>query len=160
MRTSPLEALLALNARYASCIDDDRLEDWPEFFTDDCVYRITTAENHEQGLPASVIYARSKGMLRDRVSALREASVYERQRYRHVVGVPLVDPPPAQDDAGVIDAVTPFIVLRIMRDGATAIFASGRYVDRIDPNGQVPRFVQRIVVCDSCSFDTLLALPL
>ena len=34
-----------LNARYVHAIDDDRLEDWPEFFTEKGRYRITTAEN-------------------------------------------------------------------------------------------------------------------
>ena len=36
-------AVQDLNARYAEAIDDDRLEEWPEFFRPDGRYQITTA---------------------------------------------------------------------------------------------------------------------
>ncbi|HVL59547.1 MAG TPA: aromatic-ring-hydroxylating dioxygenase subunit beta [Burkholderiaceae bacterium] len=156
MDANLLQRLMSLNASYARCIDDDRIETWPDFFADDCIYRITTAENYEQRLPASVIYARSKGMLRDRVSALREASVYERQRYRHIVGVPTID----EAAGGDVRAESPFVVVRIMRDGSSLLFASGRYVDRLIDAGAELKLAERVVVCDSSSFDTLLALPL
>jgi hypothetical protein len=80
--------LAALNSDYAACIDADRLEDWPDFFLDDCLYKITTADNHRHGYAAGVIYADSRAMLRDRVAALREANIYERHTYRHIVGMP------------------------------------------------------------------------
>src|ERR1700756_5526259 len=74
-----------LYADYAACLDSDALERWPGFFTADCTYRITSAENHEAGLPLGLIYASSQKMLADRVSALREANIYEPQRYRHLI---------------------------------------------------------------------------
>jgi anthranilate 1,2-dioxygenase small subunit len=55
---------------------------------------------------------------------------------------------------------TPFVVLRIMREGATDIFVSGRYFDLYSLSGGSPKLIERIVVCDSSRFDTLLALPL
>ena len=142
-----------LNADYVRAIDDDRLEDWPEFFAEECLYTITSADNHRQGLPAGLMWADSKGMLRDRVAALREANIYERQSYRHVIGQPAI-----LGDG--MRAETPFLVVRIMRDGRTDLFASGIYVDRICEEGGNLRFAQRIVVCDSGHFDTLLAIPL
>ena len=45
--------ILSLNARYAQAIDDNRLDEWPGFFTDAARYIVTTAENFEQGLPLS-----------------------------------------------------------------------------------------------------------
>ena len=81
-----------LNARYVQAIDDNKLEAWPDFFTEDGRYRVTTAENFERGLPLAMIYATSRAMLRDRVRSLRDANVYEAQRYRHVIGPPLVAP--------------------------------------------------------------------
>src|SRR5229473_4658393 len=74
-----------LYADYAHCLDADRLEEWPEFFTEDCAYRVTSAENVEAGLPLGIIYATSKNMLVDRVMALRRANIYEPQRYRHLI---------------------------------------------------------------------------
>src|SRR5262249_9234075 len=70
---------------YAACLDNDALERWPDFFTEECHYRVTSAENYEAGLPLGLIYATSRDMLRDRVSALREANIYEPQRYRHMI---------------------------------------------------------------------------
>ena len=50
-----------LNARYAQAIDDcNKLEAWPDFFTEDGRYRVTTAENFERGLPLGIIYATSR----------------------------------------------------------------------------------------------------
>jgi 3-phenylpropionate/cinnamic acid dioxygenase small subunit len=77
-----------LNARYAEAIDDNKLEAWPDFFVENGRYRVTTAENVERNLPLGLIYATSRAMLRDRVRSLRDANVYEAQRYRHVIGAP------------------------------------------------------------------------
>ena len=44
-----LDRILALQAAYIRCIDSNALEAWPDFFTDDCLYKVTTAENHRNG---------------------------------------------------------------------------------------------------------------
>ena len=82
MRRLELEQLYT---DYVHCLDADELEHWPDFFTEDCFYRITSAENYEAGMPLGLIHATSRNMLKDRVSALREANIYEPQRYRHLV---------------------------------------------------------------------------
>ena len=151
-----LERVSRLNAEYARAIDDDRLEDWPEFFAEPCLYSITSADNHRHGMPVGVIYADSKGMLKDRVAALREANVYERQSYRHVVGLPAI----LGERDGAVRAETPFLVVRIMRDGTMALFATGRYLDALVEEAGALHFRERVVVCDSSRIDTLLAIPL
>jgi 3-phenylpropionate/cinnamic acid dioxygenase small subunit len=151
-----LDRLSRLNAEYARAIDDDRLEDWPDFFADPCLYTITSADNHRQGMPVGVIYADSKGMLKDRVAALREANIYERQSYRHLVGLPAI----VGERDGAVRAETPFLVVRIMRDGTMALFATGRYLDALVEETGALRFRERVVVCDSSRIDTLLAIPL
>jgi 3-phenylpropionate/cinnamic acid dioxygenase small subunit len=151
-------AILDLNARYAQALDENRLEQWPQFFTASARYTVTTAENFEQGLPLGMIYATSRAMLQDRVRSLREANIYEAQRYRHVVGLPLLEP--AQD--GATRASTSFIVVRVMHSGETMVYATGCYRDIIvtDAGDGALRFAERIVVLDSRQIDTLLALPL
>jgi anthranilate 1,2-dioxygenase small subunit len=47
-----------------------------------------------------------------------------------------------------------------MRDGSTDIYATGRYLDLYSLQTNPPKLIERIVVCDSSRFDTLLALPL
>jgi hypothetical protein len=88
MSADTLFRLAALNTEYAGCIDADRLEDWPGLFLEQCLYKITTADNHRRGYAAGLVYADSRAMLTDRVAALREANIYERQSYRHIVGMP------------------------------------------------------------------------
>ena len=145
-----------LQARYIQALDDDRLEDWPNFFTDQCRYLVTTADNLAQGMPLGMIYATSRAMLRDRVRSLRDANVYEAQRYRHMIAPPVI----ARGEGGVIHAQTSFMVVRIMHTGETMMFVTGRYDDRILLDSQeAPRFVEKIVVLDSRVIDTLLAIP-
>jgi 3-phenylpropionate/cinnamic acid dioxygenase small subunit len=146
--------LIALNSEYASCIDADRLEDWPIFFLEQCLYKITTADNHRRGYAAGLVYADSRAMLTDRVAALREANIYERQSYRHIVGMPVLR------EGEDIVAETPFLVARTMRDGRIDVFATGVYLDRVRDERGALRFAERIVVCDSSRVDTLLAIPL
>jgi anthranilate 1,2-dioxygenase small subunit len=156
MTGSIMEAIARSQAEYARCIDSDMLEKWPDFFADNCFYKVTTAAAHEEGLPAGIIYANSHGMLRDRVSALREASIYEKQTYRHLLGQPIL----IEEDAGLVRTETSFLIVRIMATGETDIFATGRYIDAYRTDNLPPKLAERIVVCDSSKVDTLLALPL
>ena len=146
----------ALVGRYAQTIDDDRLEAWPDLFAEAGRYLVTTAENRARGLPLGMMYATSRKMLRDRVRSLRDANVYEAQRYRHILSPPLVSP----SDGGIVRAQTSFIVARVMQTGETAIFATGHYEDRIVFDGEEGLFAEKIVVLDSRQIDTLLAIPL
>jgi anthranilate 1,2-dioxygenase small subunit/terephthalate 1,2-dioxygenase oxygenase component beta subunit len=151
-----LLALCAFNAAYADAIDSDALEQWPHFFTADAQYRITHIENEREGLAAGLVRADSRAMLEDRVAALREANVYERQRYRHLLGMPLL----LEAGAGAAEARTPFMVARIMATGETELFATGFYRDRFVKQDGRLLLRSRVAVCDSTVTDTLLALPL
>lgn len=148
-------AVESLHARYAHALDDDRLEEWPDLFTENGVYRIATAENEARGLPLPVVLCEGRPMLRDRVQSLRHANIYEPQRYRHIVTSVLVE----GSGTGHARSTSSFLVARIMENGETMLFASGRYVDRIALAPE-PRYEERIVICDSRRFDTLLAIPL
>jgi len=151
-----LATATALLADYAACIDADDLERWPGFFTDKAHYKITTAYNHAQNLPIGLIYAYNRAMLEDRVTAMRTANIYEPQRYRHIVSVSRI----TDADDTTIRAETGFILVRIMHDGVTELFATGRYLDVIDLSGEQPLFSEKIVVLDSDKVDTLLAIPI
>ena len=108
-------------------------------------------------MPLGMIYATSRAMLRDRVRSLREANVYEAQRYRHMIAPPAIE----QGEGGIIRARTNFMVARIMHSGETVMFATGRYDDRIVLDGsEAPCFAEKVVVLDSRVVDTLLAIPL
>jgi 3-phenylpropionate/cinnamic acid dioxygenase small subunit len=147
-------AVERLHAEYVHALDSDKLEDWPSFFTENGRYRIATAENEERGLPLPVLSAEGRAMMRDRVQSLRHANIYEPQRYRHMVSAVLVEKISDKE----VRSTANFVVMRIMQDGDTMIFATGRYVDRVAlPHLQ---YEERVVICDSRRFDTLLAIPL
>jgi anthranilate 1,2-dioxygenase small subunit len=154
--TDTYQKIARVQAEYARCIDDDRLEEWPSYFHGACVYKITTAANYREGLEAGIVFANSRGMLTDRVSALREANIYERQSYRHIIGQPSI----LSEDASEVRSETPFLVARILQDGDTDIFATGRYLDLYKLEDGEVKLNERTVVCDSSRIDTLLALPL
>jgi anthranilate 1,2-dioxygenase small subunit len=149
-------AVAELYAAYADCIDDDRLEEWPNFFVDQCRYLITDRQSHEAGLKHGVIYCASKGMLIDRVTSMRRVLMFEAHRYRHLIGPPRV----LKMEGGVAAAHANFFVARIMHNGETSLFATGRYLDRIDVSAEPYRFIERLVVLDSQKIDTLIAIPL
>jgi 3-phenylpropionate/cinnamic acid dioxygenase small subunit len=58
-----------LLASYAHAIDNDVIEDWPLFFTDEGQYLITTRENLAKGRPIGIMYCDGRGMMQDRVTA-------------------------------------------------------------------------------------------
>ena len=75
--------LEALYADYAGCLDDERFEDWPAFFADDCVYRIVPRANF--GLPLATWSCAGKGGLADRVVAIRKTMMYAPRYVRRLV---------------------------------------------------------------------------
>ncbi|HLH78582.1 MAG TPA: aromatic-ring-hydroxylating dioxygenase subunit beta [Candidatus Binataceae bacterium] len=145
-----------LQARYVTCIDDDRLEEWPAFFTEQCRYQIISAENYTRKLPVGVFFADSRAMLSDRVAALRQANIYEAQRYRHLVGATLI----SARHGEIVTAQSNYQVVRVLQDGSTMIFSVGRYLDRINLNRGAPLFEEKLVVFDNRRIDTLLAIPI
>lgn len=150
------EQVQDFHASYVRCIDADALEHWPDFFTEDCRYCVTTAENLREGLAAGLIWANNRAMLHDRVTALRHANIYEPQSYRHILGWPSI----LSQEADSARCETPFMVARIVQGETTSLFATGVYQDVFDLRRQPIRLLSRDVVCDSNRIDTLLALPL
>jgi anthranilate 1,2-dioxygenase small subunit len=141
---------------YVHCLDADELERWPDFFIEDCFYRITSAENYEAGMPLGLIHATSRNMLKDRVSALREANIYEPQRYRHLVSsIKFVE-----EHEAALDLMANFLVVRTMQEGDMTLFGTGRYVDQVTRQDGAWKFARKTVVLDSRQIDTLLAIPI
>jgi anthranilate 1,2-dioxygenase small subunit len=150
------ERIETLYADYAAAIDEDRLEDWPAFFSKDCLYRITNRRDFDRGFNHGAMWANSLGMLEDRVSALREANVYEDHTYRHITGAFRV----LANTEKEVRVNANFLVIRTMQNGDMSVFATGVYQDRIIFEGDDTLLAERIVICDSQKFDTLLAIPL
>jgi anthranilate 1,2-dioxygenase small subunit len=140
----------------ARAIDDDRLEEFPGFFTEDGVYKVASRFNAERGLPLAQINCTNRGMIADRIVSLRKANVFAPQRYRHLLSGILV----TADGRGGFSARSNYLVVRTMDDGSQSLYSTGEYRDRIVMDGGAPKLAERIVLFDAKSIDSLLVIPL
>src|SRR5437763_17065190 len=74
------------NAAEAEALDEARLTDWVEMFTDDAFCLVISRENADKGLPVGLIYCDSKAMIHDRAFALEKTAMYAPRYLRHIIG--------------------------------------------------------------------------
>jgi len=149
-------AVVALEYAYGRCIADNRLEEWPDFFADQCLYRVVPRENDQLGLPLSVMMCDSKGMLQDRVRSLREANIYNIHYPLHQISnIEILG-----EENGTLDVGATYSAFQTDREGHTKVFSVGRYRDKIVFVQGQPRFREKIVVLDTFNVQNLLAVPL
>jgi anthranilate 1,2-dioxygenase small subunit len=146
----------ALMADYIHCIDEDRLEEWPDFFTKDGKYWVTSRENYELNLPVSLIYCEGSGMFRDRISALRTANIFEPHTYSHMTSALKI----LDSDGKEHRTQSNFSIIRTMSEGDMSVFACGKYIDRIVEQGGGLKFKERSIILESRRIDTLLVIPI
>jgi salicylate 5-hydroxylase small subunit len=138
-------ALNQLYADYASAVDSGHWDLWPEFFTDDAVYRLQPRENHERGFPLATLAFTSKGMLLDRVYGIRETLFHDPYYQRHVVGAPVVRDITAEG----IRSEANYAVFRTKLSQESTVFNVGRYLDLVVRTPAGLKFARR-----ECIYDT------
>jgi len=148
--------LTQLYARYASALDAADWDAWPEFFTDECSYRLQPRENHERGFPLATLSFESKAMLRDRVYGIRETLYHDPYYQRHVVGAPLV----RKVEAGRIHCEANYAVLRTKLSQLSTVFNVGRTLDEVVRTPQGLRFAVRLVIYDSEMIPNSIIYPI
>jgi salicylate 5-hydroxylase small subunit len=149
--------LTQLYARYASALDAADWEAWPEFFIEDCSYKLQPRENHESGFQLATLAFDSKGMLKDRVYGIRETLFHDPYDQRHVVGAPLVH---KVDADGRIHSEANYAVLRTRLSKDSTVFNVGRTLDEIVPTPEGLKFASRLVVYDSEMIPNSLIYPI
>ena len=146
----------AFLSEYMLALDADRLEDWYSFFVEDGTYRVTTRENHDLGLPLSLMNCRGHGMFKDRITALRTANIFEPHVYCHIPGALRI----TSITGDVVESESTFSVIRTMQEGDMRLFVCGRTFDRIRLGAEGPKLIDRTVILDSKQIDTLLVIPI
>lgn len=145
---------------YVGCIDDDRLEEWPDFFTERCLYKIVPWENHKLDMPIALIFCDSRGMLKDRVTAHREANMFAPHLYRHLVSAVRI----VSEEDGAVAVRSNYAVFRTMLDpvefGATSLYSTGEYRDKIVFENGEAKFKEKIVIADTSRVGSLLVTPI
>ena len=149
------EALEDFYAEYSEVIDGGALERWPELFVEPCLYRIVSKENHDAGLPLSLIRCESLGMLKDRAVASQKLNVYGPRVWRH-----LVSNLRGGEAGGEVVAQANFAVFETLHDQTTRVLASGRYLDRLVRTEAGLRFRERLCVYDSALIPGSIVAPL
>lgn len=145
-----------LYAEYCACLDEGELEAWPKLFVEDGLYQMISRENYAHGHPIPLMLLDSRGMMLDRVYALRNANIYQPHRYRHAIsGVRIT-----QQDDEAIGVSSSYIVAQTLTDGTTDVYQAGSYYDRLIDGEVGLRFKERIVVYDTTRVKTLLATPI
>ena len=137
--------LSQLYAGYAHAVSSSQWELWPEFFTEDCSYRLQPRENHERGFPLATLSFESKGMLKDRVYGIRETLFHDPYYQRHVVGAPVV----LKAEPGRIESEANYAVFRTKLSELSSVFSVGRYIDVVVRTEEGLKFASRQVIYDS-----------
>ena len=149
-------ALSRLYADYALAVDSGQWDLWPEFFTEQCVYKLIPRENHERGFPLCTLSFTSKGMLKDRVYGIKETLYHDPYYQRHVVGAPVV----RKVEDGRIHAEANYAVFRTKLDKESTVFNVGRYIDTIVKTPEGLKFAERLCVYDSEMIPNAIIYPI
>lgn len=149
--------LTQLYAEYAAALDRADWDAWPEFFIDECVYKLQPRENHERGFPLATLAFDSKGMLKDRVYGIRETLFHDPYYQRHVVGTPIVR---KTDPDGRIHCEANYAVFRTRLSKESTVFNVGRTLDEVVRTPDGLRFASRLVVYDSEMIPNSLIYPI
>jgi 3-phenylpropionate/cinnamic acid dioxygenase small subunit len=135
------------HAAYCDALDRGRLEEWPEYFTDDALYRVTARENSDADLPVGLVYAEGKGMIKDRAFAIAHTQMFAPRYTQHFVSNVRV----TQTGDPAIKAQSNYLLLQTLVDGPTTIHQSGRYYDTfVREDGRL------LLKERQCVYDTLI----
>ena len=153
-----LGRIVRFHTEYAEALNQQRYAQWPSFFDPEtCDYRIASRENHDLGLPAPLMGCYTPGMVRDRVAMLVKGTLTYRKMYlRHFISNVRAD----QSADGLITAAANLLVMQSDLEGNSSVYMVGRYEDAlVDLQGAL-KLRKRLVIVDSFSIDTMLAVPL
>lgn len=145
-----------LYTAYAATLDDDDLDAWPDLFTEDCLYQVIPRDNFDRDLPLALIRCESRAMLRDRVTAVRETTMFEPRYVRHLISNIRV----SSETDGVIEAQANYAVFETMTDAYTRVFNVGRYLDKLVREDGRLLFSEKRCVYDSVLVPNSIIYPI
>src|SRR5258708_37060223 len=139
-----------------ACLDEERCEEWPEFFVEKCLYKIVPRETLERGLPLATWLCESKGYLADRVSAIRKTAVYAPRYVRRMVsGLRVLG-----WKEGMLEVRANYVALETLQDELTRVFNTGQYRDKLVVEEGRLKFKEKLCIFDSLLVPNSLIYPL
>ena len=143
------------HAAYADTLDRGDIEAWPEFFTEDAIYKVVARDNLESGLPLCLMLCEGKGMLKDRAYAIAHTEMYAPRYLQHHISLIRVT---AFDDAG-LSAEANYVLFETLVDEPTRILQAGRYRDRFRRTETGLLLAERVCVYDSVVVPNCVVFP-
>jgi anthranilate 1,2-dioxygenase small subunit len=145
------------NAAYAAALDEQRLADWVEMFTEDAFYTVISRENVDKGMLAGLIYCDSKAMIYDRAFALEKTAMFAPRYLRHFISNLQIL---SDDPNGTIRARANYLIIQVLYDRPEAkLHQVGIYHDAFRRVDGALRLAERRCIYDSLLVDNALCLP-
>ena len=141
---------------YAHALDDEKYEEWPDFFTDGALYKIIARDNFERNLPLATLFCDGKAMMRDRVIAIRRASVFPRSFLRHLISAVRV----LGQEEGRYWVQSNYVVFSTLDNQETKVFNAGKYLDEVVFVDGRAKFQKKTVIYDTLQIPGLLVIPI
>jgi salicylate 5-hydroxylase small subunit len=136
-----------LYARYVACLDSGNYDAWPEFFTEECIYKVIPRENYDRGLPLATLSFESKGMLKDRIYGATQTLFHQPYYQRHLVSGLRI----TSEESDAVRCEANYLIVRTKMAEPSEVFNCGRYIDKIVREAGTLTFAEKI-----CVFDTEL----
>jgi 3-phenylpropionate/cinnamic acid dioxygenase small subunit len=143
------------NCEYAAVLDRCEIERWPEFFTEDGVYRLIARDNADAGLPLSLMSCEGMGMLKDRAYAIAHTEMFAPRYIKHLISNIRV----TAYDAPHITAEANYLVLETLIDEPTRILQAGCYRDVFLERGDTLLIKERRCIYDTVLVPTCVVYP-
>lgn len=154
-RPPTLEEVRAFYDDYVAALDDVRLEEWPDFFLEDCTYQVIPRENHERGYALCTMMAESRGMLQDRVTGLVRTQMYAPRYYRRFLSGLRIK---GQGEAGTRVRMNVLVVQTLVDKQSEVVLCGVAHDLLVRDEGRL-RLKERIVVMDSEMVPNSLIYP-
>lgn len=139
------------NTDYSNVLDSGRIEQWPAFFTDDAVYRITSRENYDLGLTGGILYTQGIGMIRDRAKALAETQYFAPRYLMHMnTNVKVLEG---------LQARSNFILIETLVEEPSRLHLAGQYYDQFELVDSKLKLKSRTVVYDTNLINSAVIYP-
>ena len=133
------------NADYCATLDANDIESWPDYFIEDGLYRVTSRENVELGLPVGLVYAEGRAMMHDRAAAISRTQMFAPRYMLHVLSNTRV----TSESDGEIQSSTAFLLMQTLVEGPTTLHLAGAYHDRFVRIDGALKLAERQVVHDT-----------
>ncbi|WP_062365581.1 aromatic-ring-hydroxylating dioxygenase subunit beta [Variovorax paradoxus] len=145
----------SFHVEYCAVLDANDVERWPDFFSQEATYRVTSRQNALLNMPVGLIYCEGLDMIIDRALAVAHSQMFAPRHMLHVLGIARV----LQETGNTISSQTPFILMQTLVEGPSTVHLAGVYHDRFVREGERLLLASREVIHDTEILDTALAYP-